>query len=215
MPLLACRPERRQARLHTIDASPFSRPEQLDANRTPSPYREANGLVLDRPEVEASRRRGRRGGRRSVPPGGLRLPRDARRRGPRPEVRIGRIFATSGPRCGVAASESTATPHAPKEFDIQRGGRARRLVCAPPPFSCLSPVNTEAVGGRILLSCAKDYLLATAAQELIFGRNVAPRALGAFVQTHCRRRCCGCRRHRGHVTTSLKPVSAPPPGRHL
>ena len=197
----------RRAHLHTIDASPFSRLEQLDANRTPSPYQEANGLVHDRPEVEASRRRGRRGGRRSVPPGGLRLPRDARRPGPRPEVRVGRIFATSGPRCGVAASESTATPHAPKEFDIQRGGRARRLVCAPPPFSCLSPVNTEAVGGR-LPSCAMDYLLATAAQELIFGRNVAPRALRAFVQTHCRRRCCGCRRHHGYDTTSLKPVSA-------
>ena len=174
----------RRAHLHTIDASPFSRLEQLDANRTPSPYQEANGLVHDRPEVEASRRRGRRGGRRSVPPGGLRLPRDARRRDPRPEVRIGRIFATRGPRCGVAASESTATPHAPKEFDIQRGGRARRLVCAPPPFSCLSPVNTEAVGGAYLSSCARDYLLATAAQDLIFGRNAAPRALRAFVQTH-------------------------------
>ena len=149
VPLRACRPERRQAHHHTIDASPFSRLERRDANRTPSQYREANGLVLDRPEVEASRRRGRRRGRPSVPPGGLRPPRDARRRGPRSEVRVGRIFATSGPCCGVAASESTATPHAPKEFDIQRGGRARRLVCAPPPFSCLSPVNTEAVGWRI------------------------------------------------------------------
>jgi hypothetical protein len=148
LPLRPVRTKCRQAHHHTIDASLFSRLEQRDANRTPSPYREANGLVHDRPEVEASRRRGRRGGRRSVPPGGLRLPRDARRRDPRPEVRIGRIFATRGPRCGVAASESTATPHAPKEFDIQRGGRARRLVCTPPLFSCFSPVNTEAVGGR-------------------------------------------------------------------
>ena len=118
--------------------------------RTGRSHRTAKLMVLyDRPEVEASRRRGRRGGRRSVPPGGLRLPRDARRRGPRPEVRVGRIFATSGPRCGVAVSESIATPHTPKEVDVQRGGRARRLVCAPPPFSRLSPVNTEAVGGRI------------------------------------------------------------------
>ena len=102
-----------------------------------------------------------------------------------------------------------------KKLMFREADEARRLVCAQPPFRCLSPVNTEALGGRILSSCARDYLLATAAQELIFGRNVAPRALGAFVQTHCRRRCCGCRRHRGHVTTSLKPVSAPPPGRHL
>ena len=47
------RPERRQAHLHAIDASPFSRLEQLDANRTPSPYQEANGLVLDRLKVES------------------------------------------------------------------------------------------------------------------------------------------------------------------
>ena len=53
VPLRACRPERRQAHLHAIDASPFSRPEQLDANRTPSQYREANGLVLKRLEVES------------------------------------------------------------------------------------------------------------------------------------------------------------------
>ena len=53
VPLRACRPERRQAHLHAIDASPFSRLEQLDANRTPSPYQEANGLVLDRLKVES------------------------------------------------------------------------------------------------------------------------------------------------------------------
>ena len=53
VPLRACRPERRQAHLHAIDASPFSRPERRDANRTPSQYREANGLVLKRLEVES------------------------------------------------------------------------------------------------------------------------------------------------------------------
>ena len=46
-------PERRQAHLHAIDASPFSRPEQLEANRTQSQYLEANGLVLKRLEVES------------------------------------------------------------------------------------------------------------------------------------------------------------------
>ena len=53
VPLRACRPERRQAHLHAIDASPFSRPEQLEANRTQSQYLEANGLVLKRLEVES------------------------------------------------------------------------------------------------------------------------------------------------------------------
>ena len=53
VPLRACRPERRQAHLHVIDASPFSRLERRDANRTPSQYREANGLVLKRLEVES------------------------------------------------------------------------------------------------------------------------------------------------------------------
>ena len=59
-PLRACMPERRQAHLHAIDASPFSRLEQLDANRTPSPYRKANGLVLKRLKVDESRERGDR-----------------------------------------------------------------------------------------------------------------------------------------------------------
>ena len=36
-----------------MDASPFSRLERRDANRTPSQYREANGLVLKRLEVES------------------------------------------------------------------------------------------------------------------------------------------------------------------
>ena len=53
VPLRACRPERRQAHLHAIDASPFSRLERRDENRTPSQYREANGLVLKRLEVES------------------------------------------------------------------------------------------------------------------------------------------------------------------
>ena len=138
----------RRAHLHTIDASPFSRLERRDANQTPSSYRKANGLVLDRPEVEASRRRGRRGSSK-CPTG--RPEASARcaptRSAPRSTRRS--YFRDEWSTLRRGGSESTATPHAPKEFDIQRGGRARRLVCAPPPFSCLSPVNTEAVGGRI------------------------------------------------------------------
>ena len=53
VPLRPVRTMCRRAHLHTIDASPFSRLEQLDANRTPSPYQEANGLVLDRLKVES------------------------------------------------------------------------------------------------------------------------------------------------------------------
>ena len=60
VPLRPVRTMCRRAHLHTIDASPFSRLEQLDANRTPSPYQEANGLVLDRLKVDESRERGDR-----------------------------------------------------------------------------------------------------------------------------------------------------------